>query len=121
MPRSHRDLIVWQKAMALAVESYCLVKRLPTSERFLLGAQIRDAASSIPMNIAEGKGRRGRAEYAQFLSNARASTAELDTGFELAVRLAFVSVEEVAKARALMDEVGRMLTAMMRRLRPFDP
>lgn len=52
--RSFRDLIVWQKAMRLARETYCLVKLLPMEERYALSDQMRRAAVSIPSNIAEG-------------------------------------------------------------------
>lgn len=118
-PRTHRDLIVWQKAMRLAAESYLIAKKLPGEERFELGAQIRAAASSISANVAEGKGRRGKAEYARFLSIARGSARELDSHLSLAVLLRFVPPADVHRAQRLLDEVSRMLTAMMQRLAPL--
>src|SRR5579862_868777 len=64
---SFQDLIVWQKAMALAKSIYELTRDLPADERFGLVRQMRDAAISIPSNIAEGHGRRTTGEFAQFL------------------------------------------------------
>ena len=52
--KSYRDLIVWQKAMDLVVESYRAATRLPKSEIYGLASQIQRAAVSVPANIAEG-------------------------------------------------------------------
>jgi four helix bundle protein len=118
--RFHRDLIVWQKAMLLAEEVYRLAGRLPRQERFGMAAQLRSAAVSVAANIAEGNGRSKRGDYARFLTIARGSARELDTHLELSVRLHLANQRDVATARALVDEVCRMLTAMLRRLDPMQ-
>ncbi|HEV8456119.1 MAG TPA: four helix bundle protein [Gemmatimonadales bacterium] len=56
--RSHRDLVVWQRAMDLVDETYALTDSFPKREQFGITAQMRSAAVSIPANIAEGFGRR---------------------------------------------------------------
>ena len=56
--RSHRDLIVWQKAMDLVVSVYAATENFPKTEVYGLTSQIRRCATSIPANIAEGQGRR---------------------------------------------------------------
>jgi four helix bundle protein len=65
---SHRDLIVWQKAMDLVVEVYRLAERFPKSEMYRLIAQITRAAASVPANIADGAARASAKEYAHFVS-----------------------------------------------------
>jgi len=52
--RTYRDLVAWQKAMALAEQVYRATQALPAEERFGLTAQMRRAAVSIASNIAEG-------------------------------------------------------------------
>jgi len=52
--RSCHDLLVWQKAVALATAVYEATKRFPPGERFGLTAQLRRAAVSVASNIAEG-------------------------------------------------------------------
>jgi hypothetical protein len=52
---SFRDLLVWQKAMDLAVRCYGVSRRMPRDEQGVLGYQIRKCAVSMPSNIAEGK------------------------------------------------------------------
>ena len=105
--------------MRLAVASYDVARKLPAIERFGLAAQIRKAAVSIPANIAEGNGRRKRGDYARSLAYARGSARELDTHLELAVLCGFVTEAAVREARSLVDEVMKMLTAMLRKLDPL--
>ncbi len=64
--RSHRDLIVWQKSVELAVMVYRVADRLNAKERFGLWSQVTRAAASVPLNIAEGRGRRGSREFGNF-------------------------------------------------------
>lgn len=92
--RSHRDLIVWQKAMDLVVSVYGLSEAFPKSETYGLTSQVRRAVSSVPANIAEGQGRRLRGEFLNFLGNARGSLSELDTHLELAFRLKYLDHDQ---------------------------
>jgi four helix bundle protein len=117
--RSHRQLVVWQRAIELGCACYQVAKKLPPEERYEMGAQIRTACASVPSNIAEGKGRRTAAEYAHFLGIARGSTREVDSHLEFAVALGFLQPSEVAEPERLAEEVIRMLSAMMRKLRPL--
>ena len=65
---SHRGLVVWQKAMDLAVEIYRLTAKFPASENYRLVSQITRAVASVPANIAEGNARGTRKDYANFLA-----------------------------------------------------
>ena len=80
---SHRDLIVWQKGMDLSVDVYRLTKSFPPDELYSLVSQLRRSASSIPANIAEGRGRYSEKDFAHFVSVARGSVMEVDTFFVL--------------------------------------
>jgi four helix bundle protein len=113
---SHRELIVWQKAMDLIDRTYELVARLPAGERFGLASQMTRAAVSIPANIAEGHARVGRREFAHFVSIARASLAELETLVEVAIRRGYFSAQGAQEFFTLAGEVGKMLTVLGQRL-----
>jgi four helix bundle protein len=115
----HRSLIVWQKAVLLAVEVVRIGRLLPSAECFGFVQQMRSAAISIAANIAEGKGRATRREYARFLVIARGSAREVDTYLELIRGLAYASDEQLAPAEQLVGEILRMLTAILRRLTPL--
>jgi len=79
MGQAFKDLIVWQRAIQLALAVYRCTEDFPPSERYGLVSQLRRAAVSIPSNIAEGYGRSTRGEYMQFLGHARGSNSEVET------------------------------------------
>ena len=52
---SYKDLLVWQKAIDISFEVYRLTRlHFPNDEIFGLTSQVRRAANSISLNIAEG-------------------------------------------------------------------
>jgi four helix bundle protein len=114
--RSHRDLLVWQKAMDLVVRIYRESEGFPKAETYGLTSQTRRAVASIPANIAEGQGRRLPGEYVNFLGNARGSLSELDTHLELAVRLGYLDSDKHLVLLDQLAEVGRLLNGLMRSL-----
>lgn len=111
--KSHRDLIVWQRAMSLVEAVYALSSQFPESERFGLTSQMRRAAVSIPSNIAEGRARSRKKDYLHFLHIALGSSAELETQLEIAFTLSFVSRQSYTDALGQLEETRRMLIAMM--------
>ena len=90
MARSYRELLVWQKAKALAVSLYRETETFPKSETYGLNSQIRRAAVSVASNIAEGQGRLTRGEFKHFLGMARGSLLELDTQLAIAHDLGYI-------------------------------
>ncbi|HEX5481579.1 MAG TPA: four helix bundle protein [Terriglobia bacterium] len=115
-PESHRDLIVWQKAMDLTIEIYRLAARFPRDETYRLVNQITRAAASVPANIAEGRGRGGRKDFANFLAIAKGSLMETETFLILTIRLGYVDQKEADSALDLITEISKMLTRLRRRL-----
>jgi four helix bundle protein len=113
---SYRELIVWQKAMDLVILIYAITKDFPTEERFGLVTQMRRSAVSIPSNIAEGSRRSTRKEYRQFLCIAYGSGAELETQLQVAVRLHYALPEKLHEADVLLNEVMKMLNAMLQKM-----
>jgi four helix bundle protein len=112
----HRQLVVWQRSITLALEAYSISRRFPRQETYGLASQIRRAAVSIAANIADGNGRTHRREYAHHLSIARGSLREVETLLEIALGLGYTSEEELTTIRELLDHVGRMLTRLLKRL-----
>ena len=114
--QSYRDLIVWQKSIALAKELYRATARFPSEEKFGLISQIRRAAISVPSNIAEGQARNTTSEFIQFISHAEGSAAELDTQIYLSVELGYLSSADAAPIVTLIEEIRRMRNSLRRRL-----
>ncbi len=74
----YRETIVWNKAMALALEIYRLIPGLPKEEIYGMRSQITRAVVSVPANIAEGWTRESPKEKMHFLSITQGSLAEME-------------------------------------------
>ncbi len=113
---SHRDLIVWQKSMELALEIYRLTDKFPAKEQYRLVSQLTRAASSVPANIAEGHARATKKDFANFLAIAKGSLMETETFLTLAERLGYIGQGESGRAFGLITEISKMLTSLPNKL-----
>jgi four helix bundle protein len=114
--KSHKDLIVWQKAMDLAAGIYTLVEALPVKETYGLWSQLTRAASCVPANIAEGKGKNNDREFKRYLGIALGSQAELECLATLAGDLNFLDPKTSAELEQAAKDVGSLMAALRRRL-----
>lgn len=114
---SYRDLVVWQKSKDFAVTIYRLTKEFPSEEKFGLVSQMRRAAISIPSNIAEGRGRRSRKDFVQFLYIALGSLSELETQIEIAKETELIKEVAYNECVVRLKEIGRMLASMIDKLK----
>lgn len=111
---SFKQLTVWQRSIEVVKEIYKATESFPQSELFGLVAQMRRATVSIPANIAEGKKRKTKKDFLQFLRIADGSAAELETLILIAKDL-FPAVS-LEKSSSLLEEVQKMLTVMIQKL-----
>lgn len=111
-----RKLAVWQKAHAFVLEAYRCSGTFPPDERYALTSQVRRAALSIPTNIAEGCGRETTAELRRFLYVAMGSAAEVDYLLQAAHDLGYLGPDDHAALRSNVEEIRRMLYALIQRL-----
>ncbi len=112
MPKSFRELEVWNIAIDLAALIYGFTADFPKQEIYGLSSQMRRAAVSIPGNIAEGSARGTRRDFRQFVKQAEGSNAELQTQLIIAMRLQFGDLQKAKAAEALALQIGRMLTGL---------
>jgi four helix bundle protein len=110
----YRKLLVWQRAYDLTLGVYRLTRRFPASERFGLAAQLQRATVSVVANIAEGAGRGSEREFTRFLWIARGSLTETIAELCVARDLGYLSGGEAASLIAAGDEVGRLLTGLLK-------
>jgi len=114
-PKTHRDLVAWQEAMALVEAVYRDTAGFPKEETFGLAIQLRRSAVSVPSNLAEGCARNTTRELVQFLGITCGSLAELETQIELAIRLGLLKSGAGALKQA--DRVARLVRALRSSLR----
>ena len=112
--KSFEDLIVWQKASELSSQIDELTATFPAKVLYRLADQMRAAASSIPMNIAEGFGRWSPRDQARFYEMARSSGNELKVQIMRAVELGYC--DDVYEMAFLLDEVCAMLYSLRKKV-----
>jgi four helix bundle protein len=115
-PKSYRDLIVWQKAMALAREAYAITEDLPKREIHGLADQIRRAAASAASNVGEGHGRLTDLQFRHFSGYARGSLYEMQTQVELAIDLGYLDKEKGSELMLRGTEGARLLNGLLKSL-----
>lgn len=94
--KSYKNMLVWQEARALKQDVYDLTYRFPKSELYAMTSQLRRAATSIGLNIAEGAGRGTVRDYIHFLYNARGSCYEVETALLYSVDLHYITEKDLA-------------------------
>lgn len=103
--------------MGVAKAVYALAELMPKKEEYRLTAQMIRAAISVPANIAEGRTRATRKEFAHFISIARGSAAELETLLMLALDVSFLSASDVDPVLSDIEEVVPMLNVLHAKLK----
>jgi four helix bundle protein len=109
-------LQVWQSALNLSDEIDVLTKRFPKSEIFILTSQIKRAADSTTLNIAEGSTGQSNAEYKRFLSIAIRSNIEVVACLHLAKRRGIINPEDFSSLYGRCQELNGKLFALKKAL-----
>jgi four helix bundle protein len=118
--QSVKELKVYQKAFALAMNIYNVSKEFPAEERFALTSQIRRSSRSVCMNLREAWAkRRFEAHFVSKLTDCDGESNETDTSLDFAWKCGFISEHVHQELIASNDEVRRMLGAMIENPEPF--
>jgi four helix bundle protein len=109
-------LIVWQKAMDYGESIYGLTINFPKEETYNLVSQIRRAADSIALNIAEGAICQSNPELRKFLSYAIRSLAEVVTCLHKACRRKYITDKEFSDNYAYAFNLMNMMIAFRNKI-----
>ena len=115
--KDYRQIQVWHRAHKLTLLVYRVTKRFPVSEQYSLTSQVRRAAYSIPMNIAEGCGKSSDADFGRYLDVSAGSASELDYQLLLSRDLGFLDDRAYLELSTELTEIRRMLTALIQRVK----
>jgi len=91
-----------------------VTKLFPPDEKFALVQQIRRAATSVHLNIAEGCSRKSDAERKRFFEIARGSVIEIDTAIGIAFNLTYVNIEQIKNLGELIVKNFKILSGMIK-------
>lgn len=119
--RSHRNLVVWQLAEALQVETLKLTNRPRWARDFSLRAEAEKTASQIIRNIPEGFRRRSHPDFARFLQYSYSSIGELRALFDESQKKDYVTAAQLQPARDLCYRLERALLRFIDYLKRNDP
>jgi four helix bundle protein len=115
--KNYRDLVVWQRAKAFAVDMYRISGTFPHNERYGMTDQIRRAAVSIASNTAEGHIRRSDRAFANHLDIALGSAAELDTQLDIALAVDYLGRGQHDELAGELLEIIKMLCGLSKTVR----
>jgi four helix bundle protein len=107
---NYRNMRIYERAINLVTDVYRLTRRLPLNEMFGLTSQMRRAAVSVVLNIAEGSGASTNREFARFLDIARRSVYEISACLEVCVRMGLIVVSECGDVVAAADSLAAMIS-----------
>ena len=111
------DIRLWRygrRAIGWASQIVSLTDNLQTDRKhFRLIDQLESAASSVAVNIAEGKGRYSQKEFVQFLYVARGSLYESITLLEIFLRQNWISKDKFMELKEKGKEIAKMLNALI--------
>ena len=103
------DTRIYKKALELVALSQRLLDELPTGYGFLAD-QLKRAASSVPLNFAEGYAKGSLKEQRRFYRMARGSACEVAAIFDVAHTMGVMRTDEHLRGRDICDHLARMLT-----------
>lgn len=113
----YKSLITWQKAYRLTLALYKSTNKFPKEELYGLTSQLRRAAYSIPVNIAEGYARSSSKEYLHFLTISKGSCAEIETLLLLGRDLGYMSQTDYSQLEVNRAEVAKLLQGVINAVR----
>lgn len=114
----YKSLVVWKKADDFVIRVYSVTKRFPKEELYGITSQLRRAALSVPLNIVEGRARKGSREYSKFLYISRASLTECAYLLDVSFRLQYLSEDKFKELEELRREISFLLQRLIASLQP---
>ena len=109
----HKSLDVYLVIRELVKETYKISLQLPPDEKFNMVQQIRRAALSVKLNLAEGSTRKSLAERKRYFEISRGSIVEIDAALETAFDLNYFTIENLQIIGILLNRCFAMLSKMI--------
>src|SRR5688572_29848032 len=110
---NHQKLDIYGISRQFVLECYRLTKVLPAEERFCMRTQIRRAALSVHLNIAEGSSRKSETERKRYYEIARGSVIEIDAALDIATDLDYLKEKSFDKLAEAMIRCFKILSGLI--------
>ena len=110
---SHTKLDIFKVSKSFVLTCYKETKAFPAEEKFAIIQQIRRAALSVHLNIAEGCSRKSAAERKRFYEVARGSLIQVDSALDISVELNYTTKENLMELGHLIVRMFQLISKMM--------
>jgi len=110
---AHTKLDVFRIPKEFVLSCYKETRSFPSDERFAMIQQIRRAALSVHLNVAEGCSRKSVVERKRFYEIARGSVIEIDTALDIAVNLGYITKEKLTELGVLLIRSFQLISKMI--------
>ena len=110
---AYTKLNVYKSSQELILECYRITMQFPNEEKFAMVQQIRRAALSVHLNIAEGCSRKSKSERSRYFEIARGSVVEIDTAIGLAHKLNYATLEKLQSLGNSIIKTFKLLSGMI--------
>ena len=111
---NHQNLDVFQHSKQFVLECYKLTNQFPSEEKYNMISQIRRAALSVYLNVAEGSSRKSEIERKRFYEISRSSIVEVDAAFDIAFELGYFNNYDVKILEEKMINTFKLLTGLIK-------
>ena len=110
---AHTKMPIFEESKKLTLECFRITKDFPSEEKFAMVQQIRRAALSVHLNIAEGCSRKSGLERKRFFEISRGSVIEIDTAFDIALELKYKNEKELLQLGSHIVNSFKQLTGLI--------
>jgi four helix bundle protein len=110
---SHTKLDVYHATKTLALECYKVTRQFPADEKFAMIQQLRRAALSVHLNLAEGCSRKSQPDRKRFFEISRSSVIEIDACLDVAFRLNYATLDDLTDFGDSILKTFQMLSRMI--------
>jgi len=114
------NLKVWQRAIDYTLEIHKMTRAFPKEEVYILTSQVKRAADSVALNIAEGSTGQSNAEFVRFLGIAIRSGIEVVSCLHIAKKRNLINDEVFTTLYNEMSEIVRMTQALRNSIKEKD-
>jgi four helix bundle protein len=116
MITSYKDLEVYKDSYQMFLQVHKMTQTLPANERYEMGSQLRRAAMSIPMNIAEGYGKKeSELDFKRFLRMSLGSCNEVFVLLDMCKDLCYITKEEHEVFTQKYDVLGKRINTLIQK------
>jgi four helix bundle protein len=113
--KGFKDLILYEKAFALAMDIFEITKRFPKEETYSLIDQVRRSSRSVCTSIAESyRKRKYPAHFVSKLTDADMENSETSVWIDFSLACKYIAPEEHILLLNKNEEVGRLIGDMIR-------